>query len=169
MHGTPPVERSVLSNRFAVVIGAGNLGLAYGIAQCALTKYQMKVILCDIDEKTTLNGANKLKNDFPHVKHNVFHTPVDLTKTEMDLTKALAQSVAPSLLDDIALVVNCAAIYLDFAEPTLLDWDLSLRVNLLGAIYLQTQLIPFMLKQRTPSYFCQCSSLAGWLLFFFFF
>jgi NAD(P)-dependent dehydrogenase (short-subunit alcohol dehydrogenase family) len=129
-----------LAGRAAVVTGGGN-GLGRGIA-VALAEAGMRVVVADIDAAAAEGVAVELRT----MGVQSVAVPVDVTDPRS--VEALADA-AFDRMGAVDLLCNNAgvAVLRPLGELTPEDWDLTLSVNLLGAVYGVQAFLPRMSAQ----------------------
>jgi short-subunit dehydrogenase len=146
----------------AIILGAGNFGLAYGIAiECRLKN--MNIIIGDYLPKSKLeNCVKKLQQDTTTTTTNNL-PQIDIL--EMDITNYSTWEkplISICQEQNVTLIFNGIAIFL--SSPS--DVELTFKINYFSAIHLHRTLIPILVakkqqKQQQRCQFVQCGSLAS--------
>ena len=150
--------------RIAIIFGTANQGVGYGFAQALLSMQNRRTdvferleIVC-VDLFPPL--ASKDPQPFPlhHLECNI---------ADMDQVSNLPTRIRQLLnIDhlDIALIINCVAVFAnsgDILSASPANFDLAFRVNVLGAVYIQSTFLPILILNPSPSQIIHCSSLAS--------
>jgi len=138
----------------AIITGAGN-GFGVEIAkECAYRK--MKMVLVDIEKE----DVEKTKEIVTELGAKAVALQADVTLVN-EVEKMV--SIAMEEFGQIDLLVNNAGVAIPGViwELPIRDWEWIMQVNVMSQVYAMNQVIPIMLKQKTPCHIVNTASVAG--------
>ncbi len=149
-----------LRGRVAVITGAGNFGIGWGLAKHAALNLRMHVTLIDLHESTVQRAAAELRAMAPDL--NVLALACDVTNGA-DLIHALNQIDDAFADTSIGAVFANAGILLNSSilKSDIEDWEATLNVNVLGVVKTIKAFVPKLQAQTQNSIFCTTASVGG--------
>jgi NAD(P)-dependent dehydrogenase (short-subunit alcohol dehydrogenase family) len=147
---------NIVKNQVAVITGAASgIGLAL-VNACAVRN--MRIVAADI----SLPRLKALSKDL--VLRNIEHQVMVCDVADSAQVKALAE-LAYCHYGEVNVLFNNAGIMLNgFSwHCSVEQWQKTINVNLMGAVYGIQQFVPRMLAQKSPAHIVNTSSLAGLL------
>ena len=149
-----------LRDRFAIITGAGNYGIGWGLARHAATKLNMHIVLIDLYSSTVESAAKELQALAPSRK--IIPIACDVTN-EADLEDVLR------LLDEDNAGISIGAVFANAGvifNNTILnsgieDWEATLNVNIMGVVKTIKTFLPRLQAQEQASVFCNTASVGG--------
>ena len=149
-----------LTGRVAVITGAGNYGIGWGLAKHAALELRMHVVLIDLHEATVQHAAADLRAMAPDL--NILALACDVTNSA-DLISALDK------IDDVFAGMSIGAVFANagvFFSSSILksdieDWEATLNVNVLGVVKTIKAFVPKLQAQTRQSIFCVTASVGG--------
>ena len=149
-----------LRDRFAIITGAGNYGIGWGLALHAATELNMHVVLIDLYSNTVESTAKELQALAPSRK--VVPIACDVT-SEGDLENVLRDldSDQPEMSIG-AVFANAGVIFNNtILNSNIEDWETTLNVNVIGVVKTIKTFLPRLQAQAEPSIFCNTASVGG--------
>jgi len=146
--------------QIAVITGAGNNGIGWGIAKHAALELGMHVVLVDLHLSVVEAACEKLRELAP--EQQVIGVQCDVTKIE-ELEKVV-QVVDEKMTDHpIGMVFANAGVIFNntILKSSLEDWEITLNVNVLGVVATAKVFVPLLQRQTTESVFCSTASVGG--------
>tara|TARA_A100001011_G_scaffold396474_1_gene494426 strand:- start:49 stop:1038 length:990 start_codon:yes stop_codon:yes gene_type:complete len=144
----------------AVITGAGNNGIGWGIAKHAALELGMHIVLVDLHLSVVEAACEKLRELAP--EQQVIGVRCDVTKIE-ELEKVV-QVVDEKMTDHpIGMVFANAGVIFNntILKSSLEDWGITLNVNVLGVVATAKVFVPLLQRQTTESVFCSTASVGG--------
>ena len=144
----------------AVITGAGNNGIGWGIAKHAALELGMHIVLVDLHLSVVEAACEKLRELAP--EQQVIGVRCDVTKIE-ELEKVV-QVVDEKMTDHpIGMVFANAGVIFNntILKSSLEDWEITLNVNVLGVVATAKVFVPLLQRQTTESVFCSTASVGG--------
>ena len=149
-----------LKGRVAVITGAGNFGIGWGLAKHAALNLRMHVALIDLHEATVERAAADLRAMAPDL--NILALACDVTNSA-DLIRALNQ------IDDAFADTSIGAVFANagvlfnssILKSDIEDWEATLNVNVLGVVKTIKAFVPKLQAQTQKSIFCTTASVGG--------
>lgn len=155
-----PVSLSTLRGTVAVITGAGNDGIGWGLCCHAAGKLGMHVVAIDLHESLVQSAQERLRQQYPQVES--FGLVCDVTKPE-DLAKCVdnIQSLLPG--KTIGAVFANAGVM--FSRTVLKskpeEWAATLNINILGVVNTIQAFVPILQSQAFNSIFSATASVGG--------
>ncbi len=154
-----PLDLSLLRGTVAVVTGAGNNGIGWGICKHA-AGLGMHVVALDLHDNLVRGAEARLQQEFPNVK--CLGIRCDVTRPD---TLAAARDLIRQTLPNApigAVFANAGVIF----NHTILrsspeEWATTINVNVLGVVNTIQAFVPTLREQQTPSVFCSTASIGG--------
>ena len=146
--------------QIAVITGAGNNGIGWGIAKHAALELGMHIVLVDLHLSVVEAACEKLRELAP--EQQVIGVRCDVTKIE-ELEKVV-QVVDEKMTDHpIGMVFANAGVIFNntILKSSLEDWEITLNVNVLGVVATAKVFVPLLQRQTTESVFCSTASVGG--------
>ena len=149
-----------LEGRVAVITGAGNFGIGWGLAKYAALHLHMHVALIDLHEATVERAAADLRALAPDL--TVLALACDVTSST-DLSGALDQiDVAFGGVSIGVVFANAGVIFNNsILKSDIEDWETTLNVNVLGVVKTIKAFVPRLQAQTQKSIFCTTASVGG--------
>ena len=149
-----------LTGRVAVITGAGNYGIGWGLAKHAALILRMHVVLIDLHEASVERAAADLRAMAPDL--NILALACDVTNST-DLIHALNK------IDDVFAGVSVGAVFANagvlfnssILKSDIEDWEATLNVNVLGVVKTIKAFVPKLQAQTQQSIFCTTASVGG--------
>ena len=149
-----------LTGGVAVITGAGNYGIGWGLAKHAALKLRMHVVLIDLHEASVEHAAADLRAMAPDL--NILALACDVTNST-DLIHALNK------IDDVFAGVSVGAVFANagvlfnssILKSDIEDWEATLNVNVLGVVKTIKAFVPKLQAQTRQSIFCTTASVGG--------
>lgn len=155
-----PLNLQQLKGTVAVVTGAGNNGIGWGLCCHAAGVLGMHVLAIDLHQSLAVSAQERLRAQFPHVEcHGM---ACDVTKPE-ELAASLEQiqSMFPGKPIG-AVFANAGVIFTSsILKSTAAQWAATLNVNIMGVVNTIQAFVPALQQQQTPSVFCATASIGG--------
>ena len=151
---------SELEGRIAVITGAGNFGIGWGLAKYVALNLHMHVVLIDLHKATVEQAAAELRAVDPDLK--VLALACDVTSSA-NLASALEQ------IDDAFAGISVGAVFANagvifnnsILKSEIEDWETTLNVNVLGVVKTIKTFVPRLQAQAEKSLFCSTASVGG--------
>ena len=147
-------------DQIAVITGAGNNGIGWGIAKHAALELGMHIVLVDLHLSVVEAACEKLRELAPGQK--IIGVQCDVTKIEE------LERVAQVLDEKIAnhpigmVFANAGVIFNNtILKSSLEDWKITMNVNVLGVVATAKIFVPLLQRQTTESVFCSTASVGG--------
>ena len=144
-------------NQIAVVTGAGNNGIGWGIAKHAALELGMHVVLVDLHRSVVDSACERLKELVDQQK--VIGVQCDVTRVE-DLERCVTEIQEKIPDSPIGMVFANAGVIFNntILKSDLEDWKTTLNVNVIGVVATAKVFIPFLQAQQAESVFCSTAS-----------
>ncbi|MDA0788630.1 MAG: SDR family NAD(P)-dependent oxidoreductase [Proteobacteria bacterium] len=154
-----PLDLSLLRGSVAVVTGAGNNGIGWGICKHA-AGLGMHVVAMDLHENLVRSAESRLRQQFPGVE--CLGISCDVTRPE---TMEAAHRQIRSHFPDApigAVFANAGVIFNHtILHSTLDEWSTTMNVNVLGVVNTLRAFVPGLREQQSPSIVCTTASIGG--------
>ena len=149
-----------LKDRFAIITGAGNYGIGWGLALHAATELNMHVVLIDLYQSTIESAAEELQALAPSRK--IIPIACDVTN-ETDLEDILRKLDRDNVEISIgAVFANAGVIFNNtILNSSIEDWETTLSVNVMGVVKTVKTFLPRLQAQAERSIFCSTASVGG--------
>tara|TARA_S200000501_G_scaffold224309_1_gene210334 strand:- start:692 stop:1687 length:996 start_codon:yes stop_codon:yes gene_type:complete len=149
-----------LRDRFAIITGAGNYGIGWGLALHAATELNMHVVLVDLYRSTIESAAKELQGLAPSRK--IIPIACDVT-SETDLEDILRKLDRDNVEISIgAVFANAGVIFNNtILNSSIEDWETTLSVNVMGVVKTVKTFLPRLQAQAERSIFCSTASVGG--------
>tara|TARA_A100001011_G_C14243409_1_gene814352 strand:- start:353 stop:1348 length:996 start_codon:yes stop_codon:yes gene_type:complete len=149
-----------LKDRFAIITGAGNYGIGWGLALHAATELNMHVVLIDLYQSTIESAAEELQALAPSRK--IIPIACDVTN-ETDLEDILRKLDRDNAEISIgAVFANAGVIFNNtILNSSIEDWETTLSVNVMGVVKTVKTFLPRLQAQAERSIFCSTASVGG--------
>ncbi len=149
-----------LRDRFAIITGAGNYGIGWGLALHAATELNMHVVLIDLYRSTIESAAKELQALAPSRK--IIPIACDVT-SETDLEDILRKLDRDNVEISIgAVFANAGVIFNNtILNSSIEDWETTLSVNVMGVVKTVKTFLPRLQAQAERSIFCSTASVGG--------
>ena len=146
--------------QIAVITGAGNHGIGWGIAKHAALELGMHVVLVDLHLSVVEAACEKLRELAPD--QQVIGVQCDVTKIE-ELEKVVQVVDEKMANHPIGMVFANAGVIFNntILKSSLEDWQITLNVNVLGVVATAKVFVPLLQRQTTESVFCSTASVGG--------
>lgn len=147
-------------NQIAVVTGAGNNGIGWGIAKHAALELGMHVVLVDLHRSVVDSACERLKELVDQQK--VIGVQCDVTRVE-DLERCVTEIQEKIPDSPIGMVFANAGVIFNntILKSDLEDWKTTLNVNVIGVVATAKVFIPLLQAQKAESVFCSTASVGG--------
>ena len=147
-----PLELEELRGSIAVVTGAGNIGIGWGLCCHAAGVLGMHVVAIDLHEPLVASAQARLREQFDSVQsHGLV---CDVTEPEQ---LALCVSEIQRLLPGKrigAVFANAGVMFSHTVmNSTHAEWMTTLNVNVVGVVNTMQAFIPLLQSQTAPSVF----------------
>ena len=151
---------SELEGRIAVITGAGNFGIGWGLAKYAALNLHMHIVLIDLHRAAVEQAAAELRAVDPDLK--VLALACDVTSSA-NLASALEK------IDDAFAGISVGAVFANagvifnnsILKSDIEDWETTLNVNVLGVVKTIKTFVPRLQAQAEKSLFCSTASVGG--------
>lgn len=149
-----------LAGQVAVVTGAGNNGIGWGICRYVADQLKMHVMIIDLHEHLVQLAVDRLRSEFPAVM--VEGLQCDVTKPEDMHSAARQVSVSFPGKDIGAVFANAGVIF----NKTIMNspvehWRTTLDVNVMGVLHTIHAFVPLLQAQTCESIFSTTASVGG--------
>ncbi len=147
-------------DQVAIITGAGNNGIGWGLAKHTALDLEMHVVLVDLHLAVVKGACSELRKLAPN--RHIVGLQCDVTKIEE--LEQLAKVVNEKLGDyPIGMVFANAGVIFNntILKSSLEDWRITLEVNVLGVVSTAKVFIPILERQATGSIFCPTASVGG--------
>jgi NAD(P)-dependent dehydrogenase (short-subunit alcohol dehydrogenase family) len=155
-----PFDLTSLEGQVAVVTGAGNNGIGWGICRHAVAELGMRVAVLDLHESLVAEAAERLNADFGD--GTALGVACDVTSPEA-LSNAV-QMVENQFPDRTlgAVFANAGVIFNHtILKSTVEEWKTTLNVNVLGVVNTIQAFVPLLQAQSSESIFVTTASVGG--------
>ena len=154
-----PLDLGELAGGVAIVTGAGNNGIGWGLAQRA-ADLGMKVAIVDLHERLVDRAAASLRELYPSTE--CLGIAADVTRPDM-LDAALATIDTAWDTPEIAAVFANAGVIFNRSvlRSTVDEWTTTLNVNVLGVVNTIKAFVPRLREQERQSIICNTASVGG--------
>jgi len=145
--------------KLAIISGAANFGIGWGIAKhCA--SLGMKVVIMDLLASATNNAIDVLRKEHPGV--DALGVVCDVTSVDdMQSSVRTIQCAFPGVAIG-ALFCNAGVIFnKSVIESSLDEWSTTLQVNVFGVVNMVKAYLPVMLEQTEPCVIVNTASVSG--------
>ena len=155
-----PMDLEELRGTVAVVTGAGNNGIGWGVCCHAAGELGMHVVALDLHESLVSSAQQRLREQFPAVES--FGLVCDVTKPE-ELTGCITQ--IQQLLPGKAIGAVFANAGVMFSHTILnstpAEWATTMNVNVIGVVNTMQAFVPILQAQESTSIFSATASIGG--------
>ena len=149
-----------LAGKVAVVTGAGNNGIGWGICKYAADKLKMQVLIIDLHEHLVQSAVHRLRSEFPGVV--VEGLQCDVTKPEELQAAASQVSISFPGSDIGAVFANAGVIFNKTIMNSAVEhWRTTLDVNVMGVLHTIHAFVPLLQAQTSQSIFSTTASVGG--------
>jgi NAD(P)-dependent dehydrogenase (short-subunit alcohol dehydrogenase family) len=155
-----PFDVTELAGKIAVVTGAGNNGIGWGICKHAAGELGMHVVAIDLHEQPVADAEARLQATFPDVRS--LGVRADVTKPE-ELAACL-EAIRREWPDTPigAVFANAGVIFNHtILRSTLEEWTTTLNVNVIGVVNTIQAFLPVLQAQESESVFSTTASVGG--------
>lgn len=154
-----PLDLALLRGTVAVVTGAGNNGIGWGICKHA-AGLGMHVVAVDLHESLVNEAAGRLGAEFPDV--DCLGIRADVTDPE-SLEACREQVLAAWPGRRIGAVFANAGVIFNHTilRSTVAEWQTTLNVNVMGVVNTIQAFVPHMREHEEPSVFSATASVGG--------
>jgi len=149
-----------LSDQVAVVTGAGNNGIGWGLCRHAAGELNMHVLIIDLHRNLVDSAVARLSDEFPDVR--VAGATCDVTDPEA--LHAAAANIAHQFPGKSigAVFANAGVIF----NKTIMHspaehWRTTLEVNVMGVLHTMHAFVPLLQAQKSQSIFSATASVGG--------
>jgi NAD(P)-dependent dehydrogenase (short-subunit alcohol dehydrogenase family) len=155
-----PFDVEELRGSIAVVTGAGNNGIGWGICKHAAGVLGMHVVAVDLHQNLVESAEQRLREAFPDV--SCFGVQCDVTSPE-SIAQCLAAIQRKLPGKRIGAVFANAGVIFNHTimRSTLDEWATTLNVNVLGVVATLKAFVPVMQEQSTASIVVTTASIGG--------
>ena len=155
-----PLDLASLRGSVAVVTGAGNNGIGWGICCHAASELGMHVVAIDLHESLAASAEARLREAYPDVR---------ALGIACDVTDADALSaVAAGIVDEFggapigAVFANAGVIFNHtILKSTATEWATTLNVNIVGVVNTIQAFVPYLQAQQSESIVVPTASIGG--------
>lgn len=155
-----PMDLAKLRGTIAVVTGAGNNGIGWGICQHAAGQLGMRVVAVDLHENLVANAATRLRAQFPQVQSIGVRADVTQPQTLSDCVETIRATWPSTPIG--AVFANAGVIFNHtLLRSTLAEWTTTLNVNVIGVVNTMQAFVPTLRAQQGESVFCSTASIGG--------
>ena len=154
-----PLELESLRGSIAVVTGAGNNGIGWGIAQHAAS-IGMHVVVVDLHESLVRQAEARLRELFSDVE--ILGFAADVTRPET--LEACLLSIQTAWPDRRigAVFANAGVIFnRTILKSSADEWATTMNVNVLGVVNTIQAFVPTLRENEAPSVVCTTASIGG--------
>ncbi|MGB1617934.1 MAG: SDR family NAD(P)-dependent oxidoreductase [Pseudomonadales bacterium] len=153
-------DTAQLADQVAVVTGAGNNGIGWGICRHAAGQLKMHVLIIDLHENLVQSAVERLRAEFPAIL--VSGMRCDVTRPE-DLQWAAKQVSARFPGKDIGAVFANAGVIFNktIMKSSIEHWRTTLDVNIMGVLHTIQAFVPLLQAQSCESIFSTTASVGG--------
>ena len=155
-----PFDLNELRGSIAVVTGAGNNGIGWGICKHAAGELGMHVVAMDLHENLVQSAQNRLSRQFPQVQS--IGIQGDVTQPDsLDHCLATVREAMPG--KQIGAVFANAGVQFNHTvlKSTVEEWATTLNVNVMGVVNTIKTFVPVLREQGIPSIVCSTASVGG--------
>jgi NAD(P)-dependent dehydrogenase (short-subunit alcohol dehydrogenase family) len=159
-NGNGTFDLSELRGRIAVITGAGNHGIGWGIAKHAAGVLGMHIVVVDLHEQLVRKAAEELSALHPDVQ--VLGVRCDVTDPDnvADCLAAIQREMPDKLIG--AVFANAGVIFNHtILRSTVEEWQTTLNVNVVGVINTIQAFVPVLQQQGSQAIFCNTASIGG--------
>ena len=149
-----------LKNKIAVVTGAGNNGIGWGLAKHAALELGMHVVLVDLHAKIVESACLKLRGLVED--RRIIGVQCDVTRPD-ELSRCVSTILQEIPDTDIGVVFANAGVIFNntILKSDIEDWQTTLNVNVIGVVATAKAFVPVLQSQPGPSVFCSTASVGG--------
>jgi len=154
------LDLNTLRGSIAVVTGAGNNGIGWGICKHAAEHLGMHVVALDLHKNLVDQAQHKLAQAFPQIKSlGVVGDVTDPASLQAGL--ATIQQSLPGLRIG-AVFANAGVVFTHtILKSTSDEWSTTLNVNVLGVVNTIKTFVPVLLQSDQQSIMCTTASVGG--------
>ena len=152
-------DLSQLKDKIAVVTGAGNNGIGWGLAKHAAA-LGMHVVIVDLHESLVRTASIKLSETFPNIR--CVGIACDVTSPEA--MKACLERIDAELPTKLlgAVFANAGVLFnRTILKSTIEQWTTTFNVNVIGVVNTIQAFVPRLQKQGADAIFCTTASIGG--------
>ncbi|XOV90607.1 MAG: SDR family NAD(P)-dependent oxidoreductase [Pseudomonadota bacterium] len=155
-----PIDLASLRGSIAVVTGAGNNGIGWGICKHAAGELGMHVVAIDLHANLVESAARRLTEMYPDVTS--IGIAADVTSPE---SLAAASSAILARFPGLrigAVFANAGVIFHHtILKSTLEEWRQTLEVNVIGVVNTLQAFVPLLQAEQADSILCTTASIGG--------
>ena len=154
-----PLDLESLRGTIAVVTGAGNNGIGWGLCKHA-AGLGMHVVAVDLHESLVRQAQDRLRSEFPDIE--VLGFAADVTQPETLEACLLSIRTAWPERPIGAVFANAGVIFnRTILKSSAAEWATTMNVNVLGVINTIQAFVPTLREQPEPSVMCTTASIGG--------
>jgi|TARA_B100000519_G_scaffold79850_1_gene69008 NAD(P)-dependent dehydrogenase (short-subunit alcohol dehydrogenase family) len=154
-----PLDLEVLRGSIAVVTGAGNNGIGWGLCKHA-AGLGMHVVAVDLHESLVRQAEERLRVEHPDIE--VLGFAADVTRPETLEACLLSIQTAWPERRIGAVFANAGVIFnRTILKSTSAEWATTMNVNVLGVVNTIQAFVPTLRDQAGPSVMCTTASIGG--------
>ena len=155
-----PMDLRQLRGTVAVVTGAGNHGIGWGLCCHAAGALGMHLIVIDLHEKLVREAESRLRELYPQVQ--CYGLACDVTEPQQlaTVTAAIAELLPDKSIG--AVFANAGVIFSHTVlNSTVQEWQTTLQVNVMGVVHTMQAFVPLLQAQEAESIFAATASIGG--------
>jgi len=154
------LDLSALRGQVAVVTGAGNRGVGWGLCQYAAGELGMHVVAADLHDSLVEKAQLELREAFPRVESLGIRCDVT-DPASLDACLDTIRREMPGV--PIGAVFPNAGVVFPHTilKSTVEEWSTTLNVNVIGVVNTIKVFLPALQAQETPSVICPTASVGG--------
>ena len=154
------LDLAELKGKIAIVTGAGNNGIGWGLCKHAAGHLGMHIVAMDLHENLVDSAQARLRSAYPDVK--ALGIACDVTKPE-ELATALSTIEAYFPDSEIgAVFANAGTLFhKTILKSSIEEWATTLNVNVIGVVNTIKAFLPKMQNSDANSIFCTTASVGG--------
>mgnify|MGYP000506866852 CR=1 FL=1 len=148
-------------DKIAIVTGAGNNGIGWGLCKHAAGHLGMHIVAMDLHENLVDSAQERLRSAYPDVK--ALGIACDVTKPE-ELSTALSTIEAYFPDSEIgAVFANAGTLFhKTILQSSIEEWATTLNVNVIGVVNTIKAVLPKMQNSEASSIFAPQPRWADW-------
>ena len=149
-----------LADRVAVVTGAGNHGIGWGLCCHAAGELGMHVVVIDLHEALVRDAERRLRELYPDVQCHGLTCDVTEPEQLMSVARRIGELLPGKAIG--AVFANAGVIFSrTIMKSTVQEWETTLRVNVMGVVNTMHAFIPLLQAQESESIFSATASVGG--------
>lgn len=153
-------DLGALSGQIAVVTGAGNNGIGWGICRHAVAELGMRVAVLDLHESIVAEAAGRLNAEFGDgtavgIACDVTQ-PATLSSAAEAIQNQFSQATIGAVFANAGVIFNHTIL-----KSTVEEWATTLNVNVLGVVNTIQAFVPVLQAQSSESVFVTTASVGG--------